>query len=135
MDFASYPTEVIAKNSHDYRPLGLGYANLGTLLMVNGIAYDSPKALAICGALTAIMTGHAYKISAEIAASKGPFLGYPKNEAPMLRVIGKHREASYKISETQCPADLLEAAHADWDEALELGKKFGYRNGNDGIFS
>lgn len=128
VDFASYPTEQIGKNSHDYRPLGLGYANLGSMLMVSGIPYDSPKAAAICGALTAIMTGHAYKTSAEIAATKGAFAGYKVNEEPMLRVIRKHRDAAYKISREECWEDILAAGQEDWDEALELGKKFGYRN-------
>lgn len=128
VDFASYPTKQIAKNSHDYRPLGLGYANLGTLLMVNGIPYDSPKAFAICGALTAIMTGHAYKTSAEIAASKDPFPGYGPNTESMIRVMKKHRDASYKISAEDGPEYLLEAAQEDWDEAVDLGEKFGYRN-------
>ena len=135
VDFASYPTELIAKNSHDYRPLGLGYANLGTVLMVNGIPYDSPEALAIGGAVTAILTGHAYKTSAEIAASKGPFAGYPKNTDSMLRVIAKHRDAAYKISEKYCPSDLLTAAQEDWNEALEYGKKFGYRNAQASVIA
>ncbi len=128
IDFASYPTETIAKNSHDYRPLGLGYANLGTLLMVNSIPYDSDKARAIGGALTAIMTGHAYRTSAEIAASKGAFPGYAKNRDSMLGVMEMHRDASREISEEYCPADLLSAAHEDWDEALHFGRSFGYRN-------
>lgn len=135
VDFASYPTELIGKNSHDYRPLGLGYANLGTLLMVNGIPYDSPKALAIGGALTAIMTGHAYKTSSEIAAMKGPFPGYQKNSQPMLKVMGMHRDAAYQISEEHCPEDLLAAAHEDWDEAVKIGKKFGYRNAQASVIA
>ena len=97
VDFASYPTKRIAQNSHDYRPLGLGYANLGTLLMVDGIPYDSPEALAIGGAITAILTGQAYRTSAELAATKGPFPGFQKNRESMLRVIAKHREAAYRI--------------------------------------
>jgi len=128
VDFGSYPTEAIARNSHDYRALGLGYANLGTLFMVNGIPYDSPEALAICSAITGIITGHAYKVSAELAAAKGAFNGYPKNEKPMLRVIAKHRDHAYKISSKHCPEELLEAVHQDWDEALEFGKIHGYRN-------
>ena len=128
VDFASYPTKTIGQNSHDYRPLGLGYANLGTLLMVNGIPYDSEEALAIGGALTAIMTGHAYRVSAEIARSKGPFPGYLKNKQPMLRVIGKHRDAAYKIDKEKCPSYLLKAAQEDWDESLAFGKQYGYRN-------
>ena len=128
VDFASYPTQPIGKNSHDYRPLGLGYANLGTLLMVSGIPYDSEKAFSIGAALTAIMTGHAYRASSEIARSKGPFPGYVKNENSMLRVIGKHRDAAYKISPDTCPSYLLKAAQEDWDEALAFGKRYGYRN-------
>lgn len=128
VDFASYPTKRIAQNSHDYRPLGLGYANLGTLLMVDGIPYDSPEALAIGGAITAIMTGHAYRTSAELAAAKGAFPGFQKNREPMLRVIHKHRDAAYRISQEHCPPALFLAAGEDWDEALELGERFGYRN-------
>ncbi|MBI3316691.1 MAG: vitamin B12-dependent ribonucleotide reductase [Candidatus Omnitrophica bacterium] len=135
VDFASYPTEKITQNSHDYRPLGLGYANLGTLLMVNSIPYDSPEALAMAGALTAIMTGHAFKTSAEIAGTKGPFPGYPKNQSSMLRVIGKHRDAAYKISEKYCPADCLEAAREDWDLALEAGRRYGYRNAQASVIA
>ncbi len=135
VDFSSYPTKVIAQNSHDYRPLGLGYANLGTLLMVKGIPYDSDEARAIGSALTAILTGHAYKTSSEIAASKGPFPGYPKNKQPMLKVIGMHRDAAYQISEKHCPEDLLEAAREDWDEAFQIGKKFGYRNAQASVIA
>lgn len=128
VDFSSYPTKSIAQNSHDYRPLGLGYANIGTLLMYKGIAYDSPEAMAITGALTAILTGHAYLVSAEMAARKGAFNGYEKNRRPMLAVINKHREAVSKIDSELCPVNLLEAAQEDWNMALELGEKYGYRN-------
>ncbi len=128
VDSASYPTEQIARNSHTYRPLGIGYANLGSLLMVSGIPYDSPKASAVCGALTAILTGHAYKTSAELAAAKGTFVDYKKNESSMLRVIEKHRTAAHKISQEHCWQTLLVAAHEDWQEALEAGKRHGYRN-------
>lgn len=128
VDFASYPTENIAQNSHDYRPLGLGYANLGTVLMLNGIPYDSPKANALCGAITAILTGHSYRTSAELAAAKGTFNGYARNRDSMLRVIGKHRDVAYKISPDQCPGDILDAAHQDWDDAMTLGKRWGFRN-------
>ncbi|HQB94723.1 MAG TPA: vitamin B12-dependent ribonucleotide reductase [Candidatus Omnitrophota bacterium] len=128
VDHASYPTKEIAQNSHLYRPLGLGYANLGTLLMVSGIPYDSPKAFAICSAITAIMTGHAYKTSAELAAAKGPFTEYARNESSMLRVIEKHRAAAYQIPSEHCWDDLLKAAQEDWDLALEFGKHHGYRN-------
>ncbi len=128
VDYASYPTQGIAQNSHDYRPLGLGYANLGTLLMVKGIPYDSEKASAICGAVTAITTGHAYRTSAEMAKHRGPFPGYAANEEPMLRVMRKHRDAAYKINEKACPPEILKAAREDWDEAVRLGEKYGYRN-------
>lgn len=128
VDFASYPTQSIAQNSHDYRPLGLGYANLGTLLMVSGIPYDSEEAFAICAALTAIMTGHSYRVSAEIAQNKSPFPGFEKNREPMLRVMKKHQAAAYNISPDKCPSYLLKAAQEDWDEALAFGKRYGYRN-------
>lgn len=128
VDLSSYPTATIAKNSHDYRPLGLGYANLGALLMLKGVPYDSEEGFAIGGALTAIMCGHAYKTSAEIAAVKGPFNGFIRNRAPMLNVMKKHRAAAYKINEKHCPTDLFEAAKQDWDEAVALGEQFGYRN-------
>ncbi len=125
---ASYPTKVIAENSYKYRPLGLGYANLGALLMVNGIPYASEESYAIAAALTAIMCGQAYRTSAELAAVKGAFEGYEKNRESMLRVIGKHRDKAYQISAKDCPADLLQAAQEDWDNALELGQQYGYRN-------
>lgn len=128
VDYASYPTKQIGQNSHNYRPLGLGYANLGTMLMLNGIPYDSDKSYAIAGAITAIMTGHAYRTSAEMAAVKGAFPMYKPNESSMLRVIRKHRQAAYNISTQHCPADLLLAAQEDWDEALSLGEQYGYRN-------
>ena len=139
VDYASYPTKAIAKNSHNYRPLGLGYANLGTLLMQLGIPYDSDEGRTICAALTSILCGHAYATSAEIAAAKGPFAGFQRNRQPMLRVMGKHREAAYRINEasgpgmtggdpTACPSELTEAAHEDWDLACKLGEMYGYRN-------
>ncbi len=128
VDLSSYPTKTIAQNSHDYRPLGLGYANLGTLLMLMGLAYDSDEGRAVAGALTAILTGQAYRVSAEMAAHKGPFAGYAKNREPMLRVMRKHRDAAYKIDEALCPKPLLSAAREDWDEAVRLGEQYGYRN-------
>jgi ribonucleoside-diphosphate reductase alpha chain len=128
VDFSSYPTGEIARNSHNYRPLGLGYANLGALLMINGIPYDSPEGVAVCGAITALMTGHAYRVSAEIAATKGAFEGYAKNEKPFLRVMQMHRDAAYRISGEFCPANLLDAARKAWDEAIEAAKQWGYRN-------
>ena len=128
VDFSSYPTEAIARNSHDYRPLGLGYANLGTLLMVNGIPYDSEAGYAIAGAITAILCGEAYRTSAEMAAIKGAFPGFEDNREPMLRVMNKHRAAAYRINPDDCPPSLLKAAQQTWDEAVEMGEKFGYRN-------
>jgi ribonucleoside-diphosphate reductase alpha chain len=128
VDFSSYPTKQIAKNSHDYRPLGLGYANLGTLLMIKGIAYDSPQANAWAGALTAIMTGSAYKTSADIARVKGPFPGYEKNAEPTMKVMRQHRDAAYKISDKNAPEYLVKAACQDWDDVVELTAQFGVRN-------
>ena len=139
VDYASYPTMPIAKNSHNYRPLGLGYANLGTLLMQLGIPYDSDEGRTIAASLTSILCGHAYATSAEIAASKGSFQGFQRNRQPMLRVMGKHRDAAYRINEpggpgmtdsepTACPPELIEAAHEDWDLACKLGELYGYRN-------
>ncbi|CAN5487947.1 hypothetical protein BH09MYX1_BH09MYX1_17890 [soil metagenome] len=128
VDLSSYPTANIAKNSHDYRPLGLGYANLGSLLMQIGVPYDSDKGRAIASALTAIMCGHAFKASAEMAATKGPFAGFAKNREPMLRVMGMHRDAAYGIHREACPTDLYRAACEDWDVAVRLGEQHGYRN-------
>ncbi len=128
VDFSSYPTKPIAINSHQYRPLGLGYANLGTMLMLQGIPYDSVHGRAIAAAITAIMCGHAYKVSAEIAGSKGPFEGFAKNREPMLRVMGMHREAAYAIDRDRCPEYLWRAACEDWDQAVKVGSEHGYRN-------
>jgi ribonucleoside-diphosphate reductase alpha chain len=128
VDLSSYPTKQVAKNSHDYRPLGLGYANLGTLLMIKGIPYDSDEAQAWAGALTGIMCGEAYAVSAEEAGQLGAFAGFAKNREPMLRVIAKHRDAAYQIDETKAPKELVVAARKSWDKALKLGTQFGYRN-------
>ncbi len=128
VDFSAYPTKNIAKNSHDYRPLGLGYANLGTLLMVRGIPYDSAEGRAWCGALTAMLTGHAFRVSAEMAARKGAFAGFAKNREPMLKVMGMHRDAAYAIDRDACPDYLFNAATNDWDEAVAYGQQHGYRN-------
>jgi ribonucleoside-diphosphate reductase alpha chain len=119
--------------------LGLGYANLGTLLMQLGIPYDSDEGRTICAALTSILCGHAYATSSEIAASKGAFTGFQRNRQPMLRVMGQHRDAAYRINETggpgmtdeeptACPPELIQAAHEDWDLACKLGEMYGYRN-------
>ena len=128
VDFSSYPTRNIAQNSHDYRPLGLGFANLGTLLMVLGIPYDSDEGRAISAALTSILCGHAYVTSAKMAATKGPFPGYVKNREPMLRVMSMHQEAAIAIHRQDCPEPLWKAACEDWDDAVRLGKEHGYRN-------
>lgn len=128
VDFSSYPTKMIGQNSHDYRPLGLGYANLGTLLMLIGIPYDSDKGRGIAGALTAVLTGKAYQTSAEIAARIGPFSGYGKNQKPFLRVMRKHRAAAYALNPDNTPSDMLSAAQDAWDGALSAGEQYGYRN-------
>jgi ribonucleoside-diphosphate reductase alpha chain len=128
VDLSSYPTKDIAKNSHDYRPLGLGYANLGSMLMQMGVPYDSDEGRAISAAITSIMCGQAFATSARMAETKGAFNGYAKNREPMLRVMGMHREAAYQIHREHCPTSLYRAACEDWDQALTLGEKFGYRN-------
>ena len=126
---ASYPTERIGRNSEDFRPLGLGYANLGALLMARGVPYDSPRGRDLAACVTAIMTGEAYAQSARMAREVGPFNGYAANRQPMLRVIAKHREAAYNIPGENVESDLVTAARKAWDEAHELGAKHGYRNG------
>ena len=129
VDNASYPTPRIEENSHRFRPLGLGYANLGALLMSRGLAYDSDEGRAYAAAITAIMTGEAYRQSAIVARDHGgPFHDYGINERPFLRVIGKHREAAYRIDTGLAPAPLVKAAHKVWDDALQLGEQHGYRN-------
>ena len=129
VDNASYPTPRIEENSHKFRPLGLGYANLGALLMSRGLAYDSDEGRNFAAALTAIMHGEAYKQSAIVARDHGgPFQKYDENREPFLRVIGKHRDAAYRIPTAGVPKDVGAAATAVFDEALELGQQFGYRN-------
>ena len=140
---AAFPSRKIAELSYRYRTLGLGYANIGSLLMRLGIPYDSDEGRAICGAVTAIMTGEAYATSAEMAAELGPFPAFEENRDDMLRVMRNHRRAAYDAPEEMyegltvtpmgldaelTPPDLLEAARAAWDRALELGQKHGYRN-------
>ena len=126
---SSYPTRKITDNARDYRELGLGYSNLGALLICLGVPYDSDEGRAWAAALAAIMTGQAYATSAAIASAVGgPFAGYERNREPMLGVIEKHRAAAYQIDESQAPAPLVEAARAVWDEALALGREHGYRN-------
>ncbi|HMS17972.1 MAG TPA: adenosylcobalamin-dependent ribonucleoside-diphosphate reductase, partial [Planctomycetota bacterium] len=135
IDFASYPTKTIAQNSHDYRPLGLGYANLGTLLMVNGIPYDSDEGRLVAGAISAITTGHAYRVSAEMAGRKGPFEGYERNREPMLRVMNMHRDAAYALDENPTFHGLVTAARSDWDEAVQQGERHGYRNSQASVIA
>ncbi|HKC13401.1 MAG TPA: vitamin B12-dependent ribonucleotide reductase, partial [Vicinamibacteria bacterium] len=128
VDNASYPTPAIDRNSHDYRPLGLGYANLGVLLMDRGLPYDSDGGRAYAAAITALMHGEAYAQSARVAGAMGPFAGYAKNTEPMLRVIDKHRQHAHMIDSTQVPKELLRTVLTVWDEAYTLGAQHGYRN-------
>ncbi|MCD6121663.1 MAG: adenosylcobalamin-dependent ribonucleoside-diphosphate reductase [Spirochaetales bacterium] len=140
---AQFPSREIAKKSYEFRTLGLGFANLGTLLMVMGIPYDSEKGRSIAAALAAILTGRAYASSALMASQLGTFMHYNANKEHMLRVIRNHRRAAYNVSESEyeglsvtphginskhCPPELLKAARKDWDDALSLGEKYGYRN-------
>ena len=126
---SSYPTPEIERNAKAYRQLGLGYANLGALLMARGLPYDSDEGRAYAAAITALMTGRAYRKSAEIAGRMGSFAGYRPNAAAMIGVIAKHRAAVGNIGDTQTiPADLLSAARRSWDDALNLGEVNGYRN-------
>jgi ribonucleoside-diphosphate reductase alpha chain len=129
VDNASYPTKPIEKNSHEYRPLGLGYANLGALLMSRGLPYDSDAGRHYAAAITALMTGEAYAQSARIARDHGgPFAGYERNREPFLRVMRKHRDALKDVNGGVVPGDLFGAAVEAWDEAVELGEEVGYRN-------
>ncbi|MCL4346972.1 MAG: vitamin B12-dependent ribonucleotide reductase [Candidatus Thermoplasmatota archaeon] len=128
VDFASYPTEVIARNSHIYRTLGLGFANLGTAVMLLGYPYDSERARAFAAAVSAIITGHCYRTSAEIAAAKGPFAAFSENREAMLKVISMHRDALFGIDSSNVDMSLLRAAMDDWEESLKLGSAYGFRN-------
>ena len=138
---AQFPSKEVAQLSYDYRTLGLGYANLGSMLMVSGIPYDSEEARGIAGAITAIMTGISYKTSAEIASILGPFARYEENKDDMMKVMRNHRLAAYDADEYEqlsikpqgihakyCPDYLLKAACSAWDDAVEMGEKYGYRN-------
>ena len=140
---AHFPSAEIAQGSYDYRTLGLGYANLGSLLMQMGVPYDSDEGRAIAGALTAALTGYSYATSAEMAEAVGPFPKFEVNREAMLRVIRNHRRAAYGagaddyeeishevvgIDQDLCPPDMLAEAHKAWDTALELGEEHGYRN-------
>jgi ribonucleoside-diphosphate reductase alpha chain len=129
VDNSSYPTEAIAKNSHAYRPLGLGYANLGALLMSRGLPYDSDAGRDYAAVITALMHGAAYAQSARIARDHGgPFAGYEKNREPFLRVMRKHRAALKDIDRTHVPKEMFDAAKTVWDEVIELGEQHGFRN-------
>jgi ribonucleoside-diphosphate reductase alpha chain len=127
VDHASYPTRDIARNSHLFRPLGLGYSNLGSLLMTAGVSYDSDEARGICGAVTALLHGAANLTSSELAEAVGPFAEYETNREPFLRVMQMHRDAAGEIN-ADCPAYLQEAAARVWDEVLAAGDVHGFRN-------
>ncbi|MBN1481771.1 vitamin B12-dependent ribonucleotide reductase [candidate division KSB1 bacterium] len=128
VDNSSYPTEKIARNSHKFRPLGLGYANLGALLMYYGLPYDSPKGRAMAATLTALLTGQSYLSSAILASAVQPFKEFEKNRAPMLRVIKKHQQALRDIESQYVSDDLFSAAQEVWTDAVEFGERYGYRN-------
>ncbi len=128
VDFAGYPTESIDANSHKYRPLGIGYANLGALLMARGLPYDSQSGRDYAGAITALMSGASYAQSARIAAALGPFAGYSVNREPMLRVMRKHRDAVKRVDAAHVPLELLQGAKRAWDDVVELGEQHGLRN-------
>ena len=128
VDNASYPTDRIAKNSHDFRPLGLGYANLGALLMANGLPYDSDGGRDFAAAITALMHGEAYLQSSRIAGELEPFAGFPVNRDSFLGVISMHRQSLQHINARNVPENLWEAAKKTWDECLASGMKYGYRN-------
>jgi ribonucleoside-diphosphate reductase alpha chain len=128
VDNASYPTPAIERNSHDFRPLGLGYANLGALLMARGLPYDSDEGRAYAAAVTGLMTGQAYLTSARIAKVQGAFPGYGVNREPMLRVIRQHRESKQGVDQKLVAHDLMQACIDAWDDALALGMQYGYRN-------
>jgi ribonucleoside-diphosphate reductase alpha chain len=128
VDFAKYPTEKIAQNSRDFRPLGLGFANLGALLMARGLAYDSDEGRSFAGAITALMCGEAYAASARIARELGTFQGYAPNRVSFLEVIHMHRKAAYALDEAVLGKELFTAATLSWDDALSLGNEHGFRN-------
>ena len=128
VDNGSYPDETVTVNSHLFRPLGLGFANLGSLMMSLALPYDSDQARAMAGSISAIMTGTAYTVSAELAAAKGPFEEFDKNADAMLKVINMHRQHACDLPEAHCPGYLRNAAKDAWDQALDAGTKFGLRN-------
>jgi ribonucleoside-diphosphate reductase alpha chain len=133
--YSSYPTAKIGKNARAYRELGIGYANLGALLMAQGLPYDSDEGRAQAAAVTALMTGHAYATSAKIARIVGPFAGYHKDREGMLNVLKMHREEVSKIDAGLVSEDLLSAAASAWDEAVELGNLYGVRNSQASVLA
>ncbi len=132
---ADYPTEPIAENSRRFRQLGLGYANLGALLMAQGLPYDSDGGRAWAGALTALLTGHAYATSARTAARMGPFAGFHENAEPMINVLRMHQAEAAKIDEELVPPELLSSAQESWDLAVELGEQYGVRNSQASVLA
>ena len=132
---ADYPTKKIGENSRKFRQLGLGYANLGALLMASGLAYDSDAGRAWAAAITALMTGHAYATSARTAGRMGPHEGFAENAEPMINVLRMHRDASYQIDETLAPSDILQAAQYAWEEAVDLGSRHGVRNAQASVLA
>ncbi|MCA9324885.1 vitamin B12-dependent ribonucleotide reductase [Candidatus Saccharibacteria bacterium] len=133
--YSEYPTESIAKNARAYRELGLGYANLGAMLMAQGLPYDSDEGRAQAAAITALMTGHAYATSARLANIVGPFAGFRKDREAMLNVLKMHREEVSKIDASLVSEELLSAAASAWDEAVELGRRYGIRNSQASVLA
>ena len=132
---ADYPTEMIGANSRKFRQLGIGYANIGALLMASGLPYDSDEGRAWAASITALMTGHSYATSARTAGRMGPHAGYHENAEPMNKVLGMHRDAVKQIDPTMVPGELLAAAQQAWDEAVELGAKYGTRNAQASVLA
>ncbi len=132
---ADYPTDKIAENSRRFRQLGIGYANIGALLMAQGLPYDSDQGRAWAAAITALMTGHAYATSARTAARMGPFAGFHENAEPMIDVLRMHRDAVASIDEEQVPTELLSAAQESWELAVELGEQHGVRNSQASVLA
>ncbi len=133
--YSSYPTESITKNARAYRELGIGYANLGALLMAQGLPYDSDEGRAQASAITALLTGHAYATSAKMASKVGPFAGFNKDREAMIRVLKQHRAEVSKIDASLVSEDLLNAAANAWDEAVELGERYGVRNSQASVLA
>ena len=132
---ADYPTEKIAENTRRFRQLGIGYANLGALLMAQGLPYDSEAGRAWAAAITALLTGHAYETSARTAVRMGPFAGYLQDRDAMLRVLGMHRDAAARIDEELVPPELLSAAQESWDAAVEIAEQHGVRNAQASVLA